>query len=262
MMCHCQEVPGGLKFDVASVKPAEFPSAAYASGAAAGAASSPCVVGKVAVSGTLITLPRVGICDIIRIAYNVKSFQVFGVPSALGFSVQDKTQPVPTRLSGIPVNETSVPFYDIQARSPGTQPPSDEEVREMLRALLAGRFSLKLHREQRPLALYALVPSAGGPKLKPATTGCSPTHSSDSIQKCGCTMEQLAHILNDKCDRPVVDMTHISGRFDIEIPIDQEGFDFDSLVASIRNNLGLRIEARRDQIEVLVVDHVEKPSAN
>jgi uncharacterized protein (TIGR03435 family) len=262
MMCHCQEVPGGLKFEVASVKPAEFPSAAYAAGAAAGAAMSPCVIGKVAVSGTLISLTRVGICDIIRIAYNVKSFQVFGVPPGLGFSVEHKTQPAPTRLSGVPVNERSAFFYDIQARSPGTGPPSDEKIREMLRALLAERFSLKLHREQRTLALYALVPSAGEPKLKPAIAGCVPKYSSYSRQLCGCTMEQLAHILNDKCDRPVVDMTHISGRFDIEIPIDQEGYDFDALVASIRNNLGLRIEARRDQIEVLVVDHVEKPSAN
>ncbi|MDQ6759493.1 MAG: TIGR03435 family protein [Acidobacteriota bacterium] len=264
MIGHSQEVPERLRFEVASIKSVEFPSDFYAAGFAAGAASRPCVLGKVAVSGTLTGLTRVGICDIIRIAYNVKSFQVFGVPSALGYSSHEKMEPVPTRFSGFPGKESSVPFYDIQARSPGTQPPSDEQVREMLRALLAERFSLKIHREQRPLALYALVPSADGPKLKPAATGCSPKRSSDLIQLCGYTMEQLAHFLNDRADRNVIDMTHISGRFDIEIPIDQEGYgyNFSALVASIRKNLGLRVEARRDQIEVLVVDHVEKPSAN
>ncbi len=262
VICHCQEVPAGLEFEVASVKPVEFPNAFYAAGFVDGAGRSPCVLGKVAVSGTLVSLTRVGICDIIRIAYNVKSFQVFGVPSALGFSSQEKQQPLPIRFSGLPVKETSASFYDIQARSPGTQPPSNEQVREMLQALLAERFSLKLHRERRPLAFYALVPLASGPKLKPAATDCRPTRSSDFIQICGYTMEQLAHFLNDRSDRPVVDMTHISDRFDIEIPIDKGSYDLSAIVASIRKNLGLRIQARRDQIEVLVVDHAEKPSAN
>jgi uncharacterized protein (TIGR03435 family) len=259
---HCQDVPAGLKFEVASVKPVEFSNAFYAAGFADGAARSPCVLGKVVVSGTRISLTLVGICDIIRIAYNVKSFQVFGVPSALGYSSQEKQQPAPTRFSGFPVKETSAPFYDIQARSPGTQPPSDEQVREMLRALLAERFGLKLHRERRLLSFYALVPLASGPKLKPAAMACKPMRTPDSAQFCGFTMEQLAHFLNDQSDRPVVDMTHISDRFDIEIPIDKNRYDLSAIVASIRKNLGLRIEARRDQIEVLVVDHVEKPSAN
>jgi hypothetical protein len=46
MICHCQEVPGGLKFEIASVKPAEFPSAAYAAGAAAGAPVAPLLRAK------------------------------------------------------------------------------------------------------------------------------------------------------------------------------------------------------------------------
>ncbi len=265
-ICLCQQVRTEMKFEVASVKPVEFSNPFFAAGFAEGAARSPCVLGKVAVSGTLISLTRVGICDIIRIAYNVKSFQVFGVPPSLGFSIQEKQQPAkqlpaPTSFSGFPVTETSF-FYDIQARSPGRQPPSDEQVREMLRALLAERFSLKLHGERRPLAFYALVPLTSRTKLKPAATDCRPTRSSDFIQKCGFTMEQLAHFLNDESDRPVVDLTQMSDRFDIEIPIDKGSSDFSAIIASIRKNLGLRIEARRDQIEVLVVDHAEKPSAN
>ena len=133
----------------------------------------------------------------------------------------------------------------------------------MLRALLAERFNLKLHRERRPHAFYALVPSAEGPKLKPAAEGCKPKRSSDFIQVCGYTMERFAQFLDDRSDRTVVDMTDITGKFDLELPIDQsEAGDFYAVVASVRKHLGLRIDARNDQIEVLVVDHVEKPSAN
>jgi hypothetical protein len=264
IICHCQEASAGLKFEVSSIRPAVFPSDIYASGFAAGAAGDPCVLGSVAVSGTLVSVTRVGICDIIRIAYNVKSFQVFGVPSGLGYSSPDKPEAAPARFSpGVPAKETPAVFYDIQARSPGTQPPSVEQVREMLRALLAERFSLKLHREQRPHAFYALAPSAGGPKLKPAAEGCRSRSSANSIQLCGYTMEKLAHFINFRSDRTVVDMTDITGEFDIELPIDRsEAQDFDAVVASVRHNLGLRIDARKGQIEVLVVDHVEKPTAN
>jgi uncharacterized protein (TIGR03435 family) len=134
----------------------------------------------------------------------------------------------------------------------------------MLRALLAERFSLKLHRERRPHAFYALVPSAGGPKnLKPAAEGCRPKRNTDFIRLCGYTMEQFAQFLNDRSNRTVVDMTDITGKFDIELPIGQsEASDFYAVVASIGKNLGLRIDARNGQIEVLVVDDVEKPSEN
>jgi len=89
-----------------------------------------------------------------------------------------------------------------------------------------------------------------------------PTRSSDFIQICGYTTEQLARLLNDKSDQPVVDMTQISDKFDLEIPMDKGSYDFSAITGSIRKNLGLRIEARKDQIEVLVVDHAEKPSIN
>jgi hypothetical protein len=63
----------------------------------------------------------------------------------------------------------------------------------MFRNLPVDEFKIKLHNEMKEIPAYALL-------------------SPDFQQVCGFTMEQLAHFLKDKSDRPVVDMTHISGR--------------------------------------------------
>ena len=194
----------------------------------------------------------------------MKSFQVFGVPSTLGYSRQEKTEAGSARFPvSAPSKQSSAVFYDIEARSPGTKPPSDEQVQEMLRGLLADRFNLKLHRERRPFASYALVTFGGSPKLRPATDGCRPQRSVDFIQLCGYTIEQFAQFLTTRSDKIVVDMTDIIGKFDIELPLDQsQSRDFSALAASVSQNVKLKIEPRNDQIDVLVVDHVERPSAN
>ena len=90
-------LPGqqALQFDVASVRPSTFPSDMFAAGFRAGKAGNPCDGAQPKVSGTRVSLTMAGICDIIRIAYDVKGYQVIGVPPALGFSGQDRPEPVP-----------------------------------------------------------------------------------------------------------------------------------------------------------------------
>jgi uncharacterized protein (TIGR03435 family) len=75
--------------------------------------------------------------------------------------------------------------------------------------------------------------------------------------------------MNTYTDRPVVDMTGISEKFDFEIPIvpinlsaGSSGESMHAMLASLRQHLGLRLEPRKGPIEVLVVDHVERPSEN
>src|SRR6185295_16371185 len=85
-------VASTLKFEVASIRPAEFPNDAFAAGYRMAVAGSPCTQGQLKVSGTLASLTKVGICDIIRLAYDLKSYQVLGVPARLGLSGQDKRE--------------------------------------------------------------------------------------------------------------------------------------------------------------------------
>jgi uncharacterized protein (TIGR03435 family) len=137
----------------------------------------------------------------------------------------------------------------------------DSEVRTMLRALLADRFRLEAHWDRRELSYYALITNASGAKLKPAAETCKPNLNADGQVFCGRTMDQLAMYLNANADRPVLNMTGLSGRFDYEIERHAAG-DFDSLAASVQEHLKLKLEARKGPVEVLKVDRVERPSSN
>lgn len=252
-----------LQFEVASVRPSVFPSDGFAAGFFSGKAGNPCDGGiKPSVSGTRVSLKMAGICDIIRVAYDVKGYQVLGVPSTLGFSGQDKTAPVSMQQGIADAAKHPNFFYDIEARAPGSDPPNEEQMREMLRALLAERFHLKLHRENRELAYYALVPAKNGPKLEHVES-CKPHRGSDRLTVCGQTMDMLARNLNARADRLVMDMTGFTGKFDYEIPFDPSDPDFQSTTqASTLEQLKLKLEPRKGPVECLVVDHVEKPSEN
>jgi uncharacterized protein (TIGR03435 family) len=257
-------VPGqqSLQFEVASVRPTQFPSDMFAAGFYAGKAGNPCDSSMPAVSGTRVSLKMVGICDLIRIAYDAKGYQVIGVPATLGFSGQDKTASLSMQASIADAAKHPVFFYDIEARAPGPDPPNVEQVREMLRALLADRFHLTLHRENRELSYYALVPAKNGPKLEHVES-CKPQRGSGVLTVCGQTTELLARNFNARADRMVIDMTGFTGKFDYEIPFDQSDPDFQSAMqASTLEYLKLKLEARKGPVDCLVVDHVERPSEN
>ena len=82
----------GLQFEAASVRPTVFPNDAFAAGFRMGASSNPCGGGKLTVSGTRVSLSGAAICDIIRLAYDLKSYQVIGIPPSLGYSGQDRNE--------------------------------------------------------------------------------------------------------------------------------------------------------------------------
>jgi uncharacterized protein (TIGR03435 family) len=256
----------GLRFEVASVRPTVFPNDAFAAGFRAGASSNPCTRGKLTVSGTPVSLTGAAICDIIRVAYDLKSYQVIGIPASLGYSGQDRNESQHVSVQAAIAGIASQPniFYDVEARVPGRDSPDEEQVREMLRALLAERFQLKVHRESRELAYLALMVAKGsGPKVLPASPDCKPSRRPDTMAPCGQTMQVLAKYLNGYADRQVIDMTGYTDKFDYEIPIDRSDRDFGAaLTAAIQEKLGLKLEARKGPVEVLVVDRVEKPSDN
>jgi len=252
-----------LRFDVASVVPTSFPSDVFAAGFRAARSSNPCSAGDLSVSGTLVTLTRAGICDVVRIAYDVKNYQVLGVPPTLGSSGQDKPVQMSVQASMAEASKGPIFFYDIEARAPGATPPTDAQVREMLRTLLADRFHLSLHREDRELSFYALVPAKNGPKLTPAAEGCKTHSKPDLMTGCGRTLEQMAKMLTARTDRMVLDKTGVTTKFDYEIPINLGDGDLSSTVlSSVLEQLKLKLEPRKGPLECLIIDHVERPSEN
>jgi uncharacterized protein (TIGR03435 family) len=161
----------------------------------------------------------------------------------------------------------------------------------MLRSLLADRFKLIFHRERKELSLYALVVSKGGSKLResaaapdalPETVSVVYPESGGGVRIVlparNATMAQFASIMNRAIlDRPVVDQTGLSGRYDFDLEWTPDETQFDGafgrsantedsakpgLFAAIQEQLGLRLEATKGPVEALVIDRAERPSEN
>jgi uncharacterized protein (TIGR03435 family) len=156
--------------------------------------------------------------------------------------------------------------YDIVA----TAPSGDQDLMPMLQALLADRFKLALHRETRPLRGYALTVGKDGLKMKPSEpeTKARTNNSRGSIDAMACPMDHLALKLSAALNAPVADLTQTPGAFDFTLkwtPDEIKTPDADappSIFTALQEQLGLRLEARKVPMEVLVIDHVEPPSAN
>ena len=195
----------------------------------------------------------------------------------------------PRAISGGP-HWTESDHYEILAETPGDLRPTYDDQMAMLRKLLADRFDLGFHREKKEFSIYELTVARGGSKLKtsPAAPDESPNLTStvypaasggiDHVLLPGrnVTMAQVAAILQRAIlDRPVVDNTGLTSRydFDLEWMPDESQFGGQlppgppdsakpSLFAALQQQLGLRIEATRGPIETLVIDRIEKPSDN
>jgi len=159
--------------------------------------------------------------------------------------------------------------YDIVAAAPEGVPVT-VNWNAMLRKLLADRFQLTFHHEQRETDVYALTVAKGGPKLKPADA--AEGHYS-GCQRFVCTfrndsMEQFAQWLQTE-DKPVVDKTGVAGRFDFTLtwtPDESPAADNPNgppgLFTALQEQLGLKLEPVKAPVQVLVVDHAERPSEN
>lgn len=164
--------------------------------------------------------------------------------------------------------------FDIQAtadtdRVKGLTGVQDRDLkRRMVQALLADRFHLKLHQEARPLPAYDLIVAKGGLKLQPSKSngksyGVGRTHFNGE----GLTMTMIAEELSLIAGRVVVDKTNLADRYDLKLEWaaddapagDNSG---PSLFTAIQEQLGLKLEAAREPVPVLVIDHVEAPSPN
>lgn len=165
--------------------------------------------------------------------------------------------------------------YDIVARSPAAS--SNDEMRVMLRALLADRFKLVVRAERRENAVYLLTVDPKGHKLRPSTTN-DPRRvqlGATGLTFQDFTMNDLQlYLLNvPNVDRPVINRTGLDGRFDFSIPILLEADTQEARTAAIRGgnffifadalkDLGLRLDPGTVPLDVITIEKAERPSEN
>ncbi len=211
---------------------------------------------------------------LIQQAYGVEENQVIGLPNGL-----------------------SSERYDIEAKVDGPDVAKLHDLdphqrMRMLQPVLAERFQLKVHRETRDLPVYELVLSKGGPKFHEAKPGDTypngikgpDGHSGpglvwiqDGQLTCqAVAMLELTRILSQRLGHNVLDKTGLTGKYDLAMQWPREegpgsmlgggenaaGSAEPSIFTVIREQLGLKLESHKAPVEVLVIDHVEAPSAN
>jgi uncharacterized protein (TIGR03435 family) len=153
--------------------------------------------------------------------------------------------------------------YDITARA--GSPVGDDQLKLMLRALLADRFRLTSHRETRERQVYMLTIARSGPRLRAADeSGPGVTRP-----KVRATMSELAGVLSGPMMAPVVDRTGLDGRYDFVLDMSEfmpagaskTGVDIPGVVmTAVQEQLGLQLKPGQARIEFLVVDRVERPT--
>jgi uncharacterized protein (TIGR03435 family) len=208
---------------------------------------------------------------LIQEAYAVKSSQVLGVP---GWIESDR--------------------YDIDAKGAFDTVRRGSEALLMLQVLLEDRFKLRLHRETRELPVLMLTVVGGGPKMEQAKCGNPPgpgpsaclgqrlgSHGLNwTLDGTGATMNGLVNFLANNTGRDVIDKTGLAGQYDFQLewapdvptgaplggaddrPAPVSDVTGPTIFSALHDQLGLKLESGKGPIEVLVIDHVEKPSAN
>lgn len=237
LACICSAWAQAQTFEVASIKPNKIGNAGGEGSNRESVQASP---------GSLV-MRNVTLITCLKWAYGMRDFQISG-PNWMGAE-----------------------RFDISAKAAGAA--SEEQMRAMLRALLTERFKMASRRESRELPVYALVAAKKGVKLK-----ASPSDSPGRLSPEGgdlvfqnFSMAELADRLQTipfKVDRPVVDETGLKGKFDfhlklassdVELKTALEGMDRGVAIFSyFQEQLGLKLEARKAPVDVMVVERAEK----
>jgi uncharacterized protein (TIGR03435 family) len=161
-----------------------------------------------------------------------------------------------------------------QITAKAEQPVSDDALDEMLKTLLAERFNLQLHRESRPGEALVLEIAKRGPKLQPAGDAhLAYSNGHGHLEATSVSMGKLVEILSRDLKMLVVDRTALTGAYNFTLRWDADRpriADPDDAAADLRfqmssaiaEQLGLTLKPQRLPLEILVIDHAEKPSEN
>lgn len=167
--------------------------------------------------------------------------------------------------------------FDVDGMPDLVGEPNLKQMQAMYRSLLASRFNLALHHETREIAVYGLhraksgaklAKSLGDPKGLPDTTFTEWNSQAITFRGTNISMLDLTWNLNFVLDRPVVDQSGLSGRFDFTLrwapdtarPDDPNALP--PLFTAMQEQLGLKLDATKAPADVLVIDQVSKPSPN
>lgn len=167
--------------------------------------------------------------------------------------------------------------FDVDGVADVDGQPDAKQFREMVQKLLAERFGLRFHREQREMPVYALTVAKGGPKMAksvgdPNGLGSDQDRENGgqrSIQTMNETMGDFTGNLLYYTDRPVLDQTGLSGRYDFTLKwtfddsrAPTDGSAAPSLFTAVEEQMGLKLEPVKAMADVLVIEKVERPGAN
>jgi uncharacterized protein (TIGR03435 family) len=190
------------------------------------------------------TARNASLAYLIAIAFGVDSNKISGEPSWLDSQV-----------------------YDIIAKADGTGGLTREQLQPRLQLLLEQRFHLATHREKKDITGYALVVAKGVPTLH-ANKGAPQVsyRFSDRLLVQNASLQSFAVMLALPTGRPVVDSTGIQGMYDFDLrfaPIEANDSSLPSLFTALQEQFGLKLQAQKVPVEMLVIDHVEKtPTEN
>jgi uncharacterized protein (TIGR03435 family) len=219
---------------------------------------------KLTLEGRNFITVNSSLADLIMFAYGVQMKQIVGAPDWI-----EKDR------------------YDILATPDQEGRPNAEQVKSMIRKLLAERFQMKFHHDKRELSAFVLTVGKDGSKLKPGQPngnlhgiGIQAAPAGALLFANNSPIPAFTGFLQSMVlGRPVVDQTGLTGKYDITVTFTPDDSLFNgqpigvpkaadgvepapSLFDAIQQQLGLKLTAEKTQVDVLAIDHVEKPSAN
>ena len=172
--------------------------------------------------------------------------------------------------------------YDVTAQPGSEVQPNGQPLRVMIQKLLAERFRLTFHRDKKELSVFTIAVGKAGIKIAqssdPNGTPGVGFRGPGAMTVKSATISDFAGFMQGYVmDRPVVDQTHLAGKYDFRLnwtpnesqfegralfePAQQTG-DGADLFTAIQEQLGLKLESAKVPVEVLVIDRIEKPSEN
>ena len=234
------------KYDVVTVKP-----------------SDPNRPGKLfTIRGRQVLTINTTVNDLITFAYSLQTKEILNAPPWMDEKYD---------VDGVP---------DIEGQ------PNSKQMRMLIANALEQRFGLKYHTEQREMTAYTLTVAKGGPKLTASNdregdpgnflfAGLGKLHTSNM------SMKEFCHGMQEAVmDKPVVDQTGLTGRYDFNLNWTPDQSQFasfgahipppnpddpnppPSLYTALQEQLGLKMDVTKANVDVMVIDHIDKPSAN
>lgn len=200
---------------------------------------------------------NVSLKNMILSAYGLKEAQLFGLPKwgeSLHFDIKAKIiNPDKKQLEAM----------------------SFEQFQAMQQPILTDRFQLKFHREMKTLAVYELVTMKGGPKFKEATPAELQGHQGMSVhnRRAVATAESIAGLVNQlsgQVQRVVIDKTGLTARYNFELtwspddaaPPSPDAAAPPDIFTALQEQLGLKLQPGKAEVDTFVVDRAELPSEN